>query len=181
MAVTIITALLLWSCKNSTKEINDFLADRNLPIGVAENVNFVYKDSGRVTRRMMAPVFWDFSNRELNTYSEFPEGVKIVSINRVTRDSVTITGNYAISYDKTAFSEIVGDVVVINHTNGAVLNSEQIYCDDKEGVYFTETPFTLYTQKDTLKGVGFESDNYLSNWILNNTSGDITLEENIEN
>lgn len=177
------TFLLLFvflSCENSSKEINDFLADRNLPIGVAEHINMVHKDSGKVTSRMIAPLLWDFSNRELNPYNEFPKGIKLVQINRVTRDSVTITGDYAVSYQDTGLSEIIGNVVVINHSNGAILNSEQMYRDQKEGYFFTETPFTLYTEKDTIHGVGFESNSNLTNWILNNTNGDLNLETNNE-
>lgn len=168
---------LLASCKNSSKEINDFLADQNLPIGVAEDINMVHKDSGKVTSRMISPLLWDFTNRKLNPYFEFPKGVKIVTIDRITRDSVTITGNYAISYQNTAISEIIGNVVVVNHRNGVVLNSEQMFRDQRENYFFTETPFTLYTEKDTLHGVGFESNGDLSNWILNNTNGNIAIED----
>lgn len=171
---------ILWSCENSSKEINDFLADKNLPISVAEHINMIHKDSGKVTSRMIAPLMWDFSNRELNPYNEFPKGIKIVQIKRVTRDSVTITGDYAISYTNTGISEIIGNVVVINHSNGAILESEQMYRDQKENYFFTETPFTLYTEKDTIHGVGFESVGNLTKWILNNTSGDLNLETNNE-
>lgn len=169
-------AIVLLGCKNSSKEINDFLADQNLPIGVAEQINHAYKDSGAITNRLIAPVLLDYSNRKLNPYSEFPKGIKIVTINRKTRDSITVTGNYAVNYETTNFSEIIGDVVIINHENGATLNSEQMYWDKKEQYFFTESKFTLFTQKDTLHGVGFESDSGLNNWILNNTNGNFVID-----
>jgi len=175
----LITAIFS-SCRNSSKEINDFLADQNLPIGLAEQINHVYKDSGKVTSRLIAPKLWDYTNRKLNPYSEFPEGIKIVTIDRITRDSVTVKGNYAISYDTTRFSEIIGDVVVVNHKNNVVLNSEQLYWDQKENYFFTESPFTIYTVKDTIHGVGFESDSGLNNWILNNTNGDFVVDNQEE-
>ena len=61
--------MMFYSCKNSSKEINDFLADQNLPIGIAENINHAYKDSGAITSRLIAPIFWDYSNRKLTPYS----------------------------------------------------------------------------------------------------------------
>jgi len=176
----ILIIALFSSCRNSSKEINDFLADQNLPIGLAEQINHVYKDSGKVTSRLIAPILWDYTNRKLNPYSEFPEGIKIVTIDRITRDSVTVEGNYAISYDTTRFSEIIGDVVVVNHKNKVVLNSEQLYWDQKENYFFTESPFTIYTAKDTIHGVGFESDSGLNNWILNNTNGDFVVDNQEE-
>ncbi len=178
--VVLLTVFITYGCKNSSKEINDFLADQNLPIGVAENINHIYKDSGSVTSRLIAPVFLDYSNRELNPYSEFPKGIKIVNINRVNRDSVTITGNYAISYANTSFSEIIGDVVIVNHQEGVILSSDQMYWDQKENYFFTESPFVLYTEKDTLNGVGFESDSRLNNWILNNTNGNFVVDNKEE-
>jgi len=167
--------MVLFSCKNSSKEINDFLADQNLPIGVAEQINHAYKDSGIITNRLISPMLLDYSNRKLTPYSEFPKGIKMVIINKKTRDSITVTGNYAINYEVTNFSEIIGNVVIINHQNGATLNSEQMYWDKKEHYFFTESKFTLFTQKDTLHGVGFESDSNLNNWILNNTKGNFVI------
>lgn len=174
--ISLLLLTVVFSCKNSSKEINDFLADQNLPIGVSEEINHVYKDSGQITSRLIAPVLLDFTNRKLNPYSEFPKGIKIVSIDRHTRDSITITGNYAVSYDKTHFAEIIGDVVIVNHQQGATLNSEQMYWDQKEEYFFTESKFTLFTEKDTMHGVGFESDGNLNNWILNNTNGNFVVD-----
>ncbi|MGY6648404.1 LPS export ABC transporter periplasmic protein LptC [Wenyingzhuangia sp. IMCC45574] len=175
-----IIAVMVLSCKNSTKEINDFLADQNLPIGVAENVNLVKKDSGKIVTRLSGKLLWDYKNKELNPYQEFPKGIKIVNIDRITRDSTTITGDYAIRFEETLFSEIIGNVVVINHANGGVLKTNQLYSDDKEKVYFTESAFTMYTENDTIHGVGFEAEKNFNNWILNETNGDLILEENEE-
>lgn len=174
----ILLLLIIVSCKNSSKEINDFLADQNLPVGVAENINHMYKDSGKVTSRLIAPILLDFSNRTLNPYSEFPKGIKIVNINRINRDSITITGDYAVSYNNTSFSEIVGNVVIINHQQEVVLKTEQMYWDQKESYFFSETPFTIFTAKDTIHGIGFESESNLNNWILNKTTGNFTPENN---
>lgn len=178
--LSLIVLLTVYSCKNSSKEINDFLADQNLPVGVAQNINHMYKDSGTVTSRLISPLFLDFSNRKSHPYSEFPKGVKIVNINRRTQDSVTITGNYAISYSNSSFSEIIGNVVIINHNQGVTLNSDQMYWDQKENYFFTETPFVIYTEQDTINGVGFESDSGLNNWILNNTNGNFVVDNQEE-
>ena len=170
----LIIFFVLIGCQNSSKEINDFLADQNLPIGVAENIHHVYKDSGRITSRLKAPIFWDYSNRNLNPYSEFPKGIEITNIHKTTQDSVTIAGDYAISFTHTSFSEIIGNVVVTNHQEKVQLHTEKMYWDQKLRYFFSESPFTIYTQKDTIHGVGFESESNLNNWILNKTFGNFT-------
>ena len=57
---------MFFSCINSVKEVNDFLADQNLPIGEAIALNHVYRDSGKVTLRVKSPLMLDFTNREEN-------------------------------------------------------------------------------------------------------------------
>lgn len=173
----IILVSLFFSCVNSVKEVNDFLADKNLPVGVSENISHVYKDSGRVTARMITPLLLDFSNRKQHPYSEFPKGIKLVMIARNSSDSTTITGAYAISYNKTSVSEIIGEVVVYNHTEESKLETSQLYWDQKTNYLFTEKEFKLTLENDTIHGKGFESKHNLSEWILKKTSGNIHIKE----
>lgn len=168
---------MFFSCVNSVQEVNDFLADKNLPIGESENVVHVYKDSGNVVFRLLTPLFLDFSNRKEHPYSEFPKGIQLVTIDMTEKDSTTITGNYAISYAKTKVSEIVGDVVVFNHGEQSKLETSQLYWDQKTNYIFTEKPFVLTLEKDTIFGTGFESRQDLKGWVLKKMSGNLHLKE----
>jgi len=56
--------VMLFSCTNDSKKVRDFLAEQNLPIGVAKDVHHVYKDSGRITSKLMTSILNDFSNRK---------------------------------------------------------------------------------------------------------------------
>ena len=106
--------ILLFSCTNNIKEVQDFLADKNLPIGVAKNINLVYKDSGEIVTKMQSPLVLDYSNRKAHPYSEFPKGIYITKFSK-EGDSTTISGNYSITYTKTKISEIRDSVVIINY------------------------------------------------------------------
>jgi len=70
---------MLFSCANNTQKVRDFLADKNLPVGTAKDAYHVYKDSGRITSKLITPIMLDFSNRKEHPYSEFPKGVKIIN------------------------------------------------------------------------------------------------------
>jgi len=173
---TVITVAMFFSCTNDAKEVRDFLADKNLPIGEAYNINHKHTDSGWVNIKMKAPVMLDFGNRSAHPYSEFPKGVKITSIKK-NGDSVTVEGDYAKSYTKTEISEIKNNVVIYNYTDKNKLETEQIYWDQKSNYYFTEKKFTFYTLTDTIKGVGFEASEDLKNWWVKNQSGVINIKE----
>ncbi|WP_405608387.1 LPS export ABC transporter periplasmic protein LptC [Polaribacter sp. Asnod1-A03] len=174
IAVLYVT-VMLFSCSNDTKEVRDFLVSKNLPIGIAKNAYHVYKDSGRITSKLITPLLYDFSNRNEHPYNEFPKGIKI--INFEGKDSVTITGNYALSYNKTLVSEIEGNVIVINHTDKSRLETEQLFWDQKTKYFFSEKAFTLTTLKDTIYGVGFESKEDLSKHLAKKTTGRLETSE----
>lgn len=174
---TIYLVAMLFSCTNNTTEVRDFLADKNKPIGIAVNINHVYKDSGYITSKLMTPLLHDFSNREEHPYNEFPNGVKIITINKNGKDSTTIIGNYGLSYNRTAISEVKGNVVIINHTDAVKLETNQLFWDQKEQYFFTEDGFRLTTQNDTINGFGFEAKQNLKEWIAKDITGDIEADK----
>lgn len=172
----VLTAAMLFSCTNDVKEVRDFLADKNLPIGEAYNINHKHTDSGRVDIKMRAQVMFDFSNREKHPYSEFPKGIKITSIEK-NGDSITVEGDYAKSYRNTEVSEIKNNVVVVNYAQKNKLLTDQIYWDQKTHYFFTEKKFTFYTVTDTIYGTGFEATEDLKTWWVKNQSGVINIKE----
>lgn len=168
---------MLFSCTNDAKKVRDLLADKNLPIGVAKNAYHVYKDSGKVTSKLITPLLKDFSNRDEHPYNEFPEGIKIVSYDNDGKDSTTITGNYALSYAKTQVSEIKGNVVVFNHADSLKLETNQLFWDQREKYFFTEDGFRLTTPSSVINGYGFESKQDLSEWILKDITGEVETKQ----
>ncbi|AQS93939.1 LPS export ABC transporter periplasmic protein LptC [Polaribacter sp. BM10] len=168
---------MLFSCSNSTEEVRNFLEEKNLPIGTAKDAFHVYKDSGRITSKLITPLLLDFSNRQNHPYNEFPKGIKIINFENKGKDSVTIIGDYALSYAKTEVSEIKGNVVVLNHTEQSRLETEQLFWDQKTGYFVSEKPFTMFKEKDTITGVGFECKEDLSKYIAKTTIGKIDTKE----
>jgi len=173
---SILLVAMLFSCTNNAKEVRDFLADKNLPIGEAYNINHIHTDSGWVNIKMKAPIMLDFGNRSAHPYSEFPKGIKITSIKK-NGDSITVEGDYAKSYTKTEISEIKNNVIIYNYADKNKLVTDQIYWDQKSHYYFTEKKFTFYTLTDTIKGTGFEASEDLKNWWVKNQSGVINIKE----
>ena len=81
------------------------------------------------------------------------------------------------SYSKTSISELKGNVIVINHFEKSVLNTEQLFWDQKNKYFFSEKRFTLTTPTDTIRGIGFESRENLTKWVSKNVTGDIVTNQ----
>ena len=169
---------MLFSCTNDSNKVRDFLAEKNLPIAVAKNANHFYKDSGKVTSKLSTSLLRDFSNREKHPYNEFPEGIKIINFENNGQDSITVIGDYALSYSKTSISELRGNVLVINHTYDSRLETEQLFWDKKNKYFFTEKSFKLTKTNDTVIGIGFESRENLKKYVAKRTNGNILTKEN---
>ncbi len=169
--------ILFFSCENNIKEVQDFLADKNLPIGEATDINLIHTDSGRVKTRLISPLMHDYSNRESHPYQEFPEGIQIVSF-EATGDSTTLIADYGRSFTKTLISEVKGNVVIINHQDKSRLYTDQLYWDQNTHYIYTDAAFTLYKGLDTIQGRGFESNEDLSKHSARNISGAVYVNEN---
>lgn len=174
----IIIVGMLFSCINDSKKVRDFLAEKNLPIAVAKDAHHIYKDSGRITSKLTTSLLNDFSNRKKHPYNEFPQGLKIINFENNGKDSITVFGDYALSYSKTSISELKGNVVVINHTDASRLETDQLFWDQKNKYFFTERSFVLTKTNDTVTGIGFESKENLNKYIAKKTKGNLLTNEN---
>lgn len=181
--ITNIAALLLaamfFSCENNMKEVQDFLADENLPIAVAKNIHTVHTDSGNIKTRIISPLMKDFTNRKNHPYHEFPKGLKVTTFEK-KGDSITLIADYARTYGKTKISEVKNNVIVINHKSKAKLYTEQLYWDQNTKYIYTEKKFKLITKTDTLFGRGFESKEDLTKVTMKNTRGTFYVNETDE-
>jgi len=174
---TIFLVAMFFSCGNDIKEVEDFLAEKNLPIGIAKNVNLIHTDSGRIKTNLIAPIMHDFSNRKSHPYTEFPNGIKIITYD-AKGDSVILTAGYSITFSKTNISEVKNNVNVINPSDGTKLITDQLFWDANEHYIYTEKKFTLITKTDTIKGIGFESNEDLSKVNMKSISGTVYVKEN---
>lgn len=171
---TILLVAMLFSCGNDTKEINDLITAKNLPIAKAKHINLIQTDSGFVKSKMQTKLLLDFANRKKHPYQEFPEGIKITTFD--AKDSTTVTANYAITYTNTSIVEIKGNVVVINHQKKLKLRTEQLFWDQKENYYFSNKKSVLTSLTDTLIGLaGFDAKADLSNANMMNNSARVTV------
>ena len=158
---TIFIVAMFFSCGNELKEVEDFLAEKNLPIGVAKNIHVIHTDSGKVKTKLTAPIMNDFSNRKNHPFTEFPEGLIAVSYDELN-DSVILYADYSINYSMTNISEVKGNVSVINYADSSELMTEQLFWDANVHYFYTEKKFTYIKKFDTINGIGFESNEDLS-------------------
>lgn len=174
--VNIVIALVMtmfFSCKDNFKDIQNIGVSDNEPIGVAENINLKYTDSGKVKAILKSPKMYDYSNMKFG-YNKFTEGVNL-EIFEDGKKSVVIS-DYAIIYNKTNIIDLQGNVKVTTHSNDTLF-AEQLYYDNEKEWLFTNKPVTFRTGQDLINGNGFDSNSKFTNAEVLEITGLITVDE----
>lgn len=172
VAVFIVT--MLFSCKNNFNEVQKIGLSENEPIGIAEDINLKYTDSGRVTANLISPKMLDYTNRDFG-YNEFPDGVHLELFDEKNQKS-TVVADYAIVYSNTGLIDMQGHVVLSSHKKDTLF-AEQLYYDQNKEWLFTNKPVTFRTGLDIINGNGFDSDTKFSEAEVLEINGVITLDE----
>ena len=163
---------MVFSCENNLKAVKKIGVSENAPIGVAENMNLKYTDSGRVTATLRSPKMLDYSNRDF-PFSEFPNRVEMDLFDADNQKS-TITADYAIVYDKTGLIDMQGNVVLASPQKDT-LYAQQLYYDQNREWLFTNQPVTFKSNGNMLKGNMFDSNVKFTEGQLTESSQGIIL------
>lgn len=172
--VMVIAMTMFFSCKSNLDEVNKIGVSENEPIGVAENINLKYTDSGRITANLLSPKMLDFSNRAF-AYNEFPEGAHLILFDKNNAQS-TVTADYAIVYDRTGIIDMQGHVILASAEKDTLF-AEQLYYDQEREWLFTNKPVTFRRGQDVINGKGFDSDAEFNQAEVLEIDGVITLDE----
>lgn len=172
--VTIFMVTMFFSCNDSFKQVQKIGISENEPIGVAENINLKYTDSGRVTANLISPKMFDYTNRDF-PYNEFTEGVILNLFDEQNKKSVVVA-DYAIIYNETNLLDLQGNVVITTSDN-KVLKTQQLFYDQKKEWLFTNHPVTFKTETDIINGNGFDSNSKFTNAEVLEVTGIITVED----
>ena len=176
LAMVIVFAVtMFFSCKNNFKEVQKIGISENEPIGVAEDINLKYTDSGKIKAILLSPKMLDYQNREEFSFFEFPNGINLELFDDDNQKS-TVVADYAIVYNKTDLMDLQGHVVIATKDNDT-LRAEQLYYDQKKEWLFTNEPVSFRKGLDLINGNGFDSNSKFTNAEVLEINGIITVNE----
>lgn len=127
--------VVMTSCESNFKEVQKINKSNFAPIGEADTVNLKYTDSGKIKAILVAAKMLDFSNVSF-PYQEFPKGIDVTLYDNNAKKSF-IRSDYAILYKKTNIVDLQGNVKITSE-DGKILETTQLYYDQKREWFFTE-------------------------------------------
>ncbi len=170
-------AILFFACENNTlDEVKAFTSPENLPVLEASNFETMVTDSGVVRYHVMAPKLLQFET-DKDSYTEFPDGMRLVKYDEHENITSSITANYAKEFVGEKKWEVKNNVIATNAQGDTLKTEHLIYEEDKEKIY-TEEFVRIIRPDQIITGVGFESDESMQNWRIKNPKGTIYVNAN---
>jgi LPS export ABC transporter protein LptC len=156
LPLMIIFSVIL-GCENNFKEVQKNEYSEFVPSGDADDVNLKYTDSGKIKSILVSPKMFDYANVDF-AFTEFPKGVDVTIFDNKGKKTF-IRSNYAISYKQTNIIDLQGKVK-ISSEDGQMLETEQLYFDQKNQWFYTEKKFKMTDTKggSTGQGIDFSKD-----------------------
>ena len=140
-------------CESNFKEVQKINFSEFMPSGEAENFNLKYTDSGKIKSILVSPKMLDYSNVEF-PFTEFPKGIKVTMYDNKGKRTF-ITSEYAVTFKNTDLIDLQRNVRISNET-GQLLETEQLYFDQKNEWFFTEKKFKFTDPKGVSFGEGID-------------------------
>jgi LPS export ABC transporter protein LptC len=151
--LAILLGLSIVSCESNFKEVQKMGLSEFAPSGDADSINLKYTDSGRITANLISPKMLDYATVAY-PFTEFPKGMHLTLFDKNGKQTY-IDAKYAISHKTTNIIDLQGNVKISNQ-NGEILETEQLYYDQKNEWFFTEKKFKFTSPKGVSYGEGID-------------------------
>ncbi|MBS1493345.1 MAG: LPS export ABC transporter periplasmic protein LptC [Bacteroidetes bacterium] len=159
-------SLVFVSCEDKFEPPKSDLSSENIPVQESWNSSVTFSDSGFVKAILKAGHISAFSDKgytiiDSGAVVDFYKNGEIVS---------TLTGRRGKVEDNTKDIEIYDSVRVVNKSGSELKTSKLLWKNKTQKVY-SDVFVSIKTPKERIEGVGFESDQNLTNYKIYQVSG----------
>lgn len=151
--VMALAVTLFFGCESNFKKVQKNNFTEFTPSGDADNVNLKYTDSGLIKVVLVSSKMLDYATVDF-PFTEFPKGVDVTLYDNKAKKT-HVTANYAVSYKKTNIIDLQGKVKIVSQ-DGQMLETEQLYFDQKNEWFFTEKKYKFTDLKGGSNGQGID-------------------------
>ena len=173
--VVLLATPVFFSCENDMMAVIRLSTKDSIPDVTINNVHVMQSEMGRPTHELTATKMISFQTND--SYTEFPNGMKIVFFDSLMQPKTELTANYGISWDNRHTMQARGNVIIRNFEKNYQLNTESLFYDQNKKKVSSEE-FVKITQPDKIIfGKGMESDELFDNWTIHDVSGTIYVQD----
>lgn len=154
LAVVVFTIVSsITACESNFREIQKSNLSEYAPSGESDSINLKYTDSGRIKSVLISPKMLDYASLKF-PFTEFPVGINVTLFDESGKKTF-VTSNYAITFKNTDLIDLQGNVKISNES-GQLLETDQLYFDQKNEWFFTEKLYKFTDPKGISQGRGLD-------------------------
>ena len=151
-------------CESNLKEVQKSKFSEFSPSGEADSLTSKYTDSGKIQAVLESSKMRDYASVTF-PFTEFPKGVLVTLYDKSAKKTY-VKADFATSYKLTDIIDLQGNVKITSD-QGAFLETQQLYYDQKNEWFYTEKFFKLTDPKNgntSGEGVDFNKDFTIINY-----------------
>ncbi|MEM9324017.1 MAG: LPS export ABC transporter periplasmic protein LptC [Bacteroidota bacterium] len=165
------TLLVFASCDSNKDLLNTPAYDG--PIRYIVNESTLMTDSGRALVKRESVKRLDFENGD----QEWPEGFSLEIYNKDGSLESTFRADKATYDNREDLFCGTGNVIVKNFDTSDELNTEELFYDPGEGIFFTEKFVTITSDDELHTGEGLTADENFTTYTIHKPEGELSFEE----
>lgn len=143
----------LYSCESNFREVQKSTFSEFTPSTDADSINLKYTDSGKIQAVLVTPKMLEYGAIDF-PFTEFPKGMSLTIYDAAGKKTF-VTSKYAVSYKNTDIIDLQGDVKITNEA-GQMLETEQMFYDQKNEWFYTEKKYKFTDPKGVSYGEGID-------------------------
>jgi LPS export ABC transporter protein LptC len=176
----VVVLFFVIACSTDRIEKTDAVVDRSaMPKLQATEITTVISDSGITRYRISAPR-WDVYDRAVQPYWEFTDGIHFERFDQNLKVDANVHSNYAKFLENEQLWELRGDVKATN-IQGELFETEQLFWNQREERFYSDSLIRVTQTTRIITGLGFESNQTLTNYTIRNPQGVFPIEEDKTN
>jgi LPS export ABC transporter protein LptC len=172
----VVPSYFLASCSGEKKEMVEIVFDPQSSYTLKEtNVETFISDSG-VTRYKVITSTWLMYQKASEPYWYFPDGIYLEKFDTVFNLEASIKADTAHYFQRRSLWQLDGNVDISN-MDGVRFETSQLFWDENKGLIYSDSFIMITKGEEVNTGIGFQSNQNLSEYTILNSTGDFTVEK----
>lgn len=176
-AILVVVVLIFHlSCKGeSSEKLIAVECSDSLPVMSTFDVNTIISDSGRISYKIIADE-WRIYDKRKPPFWAFEKGVYLEKYDKEMNIEATVKCDTAYYYSEQELWKLIGNVNIKN-VKDEKFYTPLMYWDQKDEKIYSDSYIKIEQADQVTEGIGFEANQNLTLWQINNTKGIFAVEE----
>ena len=172
----ILLAILMCACRHQTLPQGEETPPREqIAALITDSVSTLISDSG-ITRYRIETPHWFIYDKTDPPYQEFPDGIYLEQFDQDLTVQASLKANYAHYNENKQLWTLRGEVHALNR-KGEQFDTPLLYWDQKKHRVYSDTTIHITREKSIISGVGFDSNEEMSQYTILNPTGMFPINE----